>query len=202
MTSGRVRLPVLIIGAAVLLGAAVLFLDTVPPPVPASAASTPIARTTGTGTDNACLDRIHRGEGWIDVCWATVRDTAEADPTKDDYVLKLFATYEGLRWAVFASDLVGEPGDGAYAMWPNFDVGAECRSLQVDLGMVQNAPIETLCGPFKVQRDVGTWTQRLTWTCRSCLFPTRDTDAMSMYDAVGVPSGTVPAWDISVDGGT
>ena len=83
MTPGRARLPLLVFGAAILIAAGVLVLNTVPPPVPASAASAPITRTTGTGNDNGCVDRLQRGEGWLDVCWATIRDTSEADSTKD-----------------------------------------------------------------------------------------------------------------------
>ena len=188
--------------AAVVLAAAASFVNTIPPTVPASAASTPSGRTTGTGTANGCLDRVQRGHGWVDACWATVRVTQEADPVKDYYFVKLFASYQGLRWAVFKTDLVGEPGDGGYAMWPYIDLGAECRSMRVDIPPVPETPIETLCGPLAVVRDDVTFTHSVTWTCRSCLLPNSDTNATSLYDAVGVPQGTVPAWDLFVDGGT
>src|SRR5689334_9260269 len=138
------------------------------PAVPPTAAASPIARTSGKPNDSGCADRTVVPGGWIQPCWAVSRVTAEADPQNDYYVLKLSATSEGLRWGVFATDLVGEPSNGAYSMWPEFDMEAECRSMTVDLGPVPNPPTETLCGPLTVDKNFQTWTQRVIWTCSSC----------------------------------
>jgi hypothetical protein len=47
--------------------------------------------------------------------------------------------------------------------------------------------------------DTAAWGRAVTWTCRGCLLPDDRDRELSLYVAVGVPQGTVPAWAISAD---
>ena len=200
---GRARLSVLLLGAALLIAAAALVLNTIPPTVPGTAASEPIIRTSQLENDAQCFDRIERGQGWLQLCWATSRATDEADASQDYYTLHFYGSYQGLRWAVFGTDLVGEPSGGSYMMWPDFDVQGDCQAYSVDLGPVPHPPLsETLCGRLTAAHDVTNWRMIDTWTCRSCLAPDDTTKGIDLYNSVVVPADTIPEWDLFVDGGS
>ena len=195
--------------------------------VPADAASTVLARTVMTGpitpdTTNAddaepiarspigqaCLDRIDRPAGPLDLCWEAYRDPADGDPKKDYYRLKVYgsfggATGSGVRWVVVQARLTGEPMDGAFVTWPEHLFEGACQSVPVGMaaGVTGSNTLDTVCGRTDaVETDgAGGWSLRVTWTCEGCLFASHDTRPIVLYEFVGVPEGTVPSWEISAD---
>jgi hypothetical protein len=191
--------------------AAALLIDRLPPRIPTTAAATPVARATlgevpQGGFGVACLDRLTWGSGWADLCWQASREPQEADPEKDYYLLRFYGSFEGLRWLVVHSDLVGEPGDGVFDGWPTGTFTGPCQDVPVDM-MVPLQPIgtETLCGHLTAGPDAGpgsSWSQRVTWTCERCLLSDDATRPISLYTEVGVPEGSLPVWDLFADGGS
>lgn len=195
--------------------------------VPADAAATIAARTVMTGpitpdvTDDqdtdliapspsgqACLDRIDRPAGPLDLCWEASRDPADGDPTKDYYRLHVYGSFggvsgSGVRWVVVKARLIGAPMDGAFATWPEGTFEGPCGSLTVGMaaGVSRSMTTEEICGRTTSVETPGAggWSLRTTWTCEGCLFASHDTRPIALYEFVGVPEGTVPSWEISAD---
>jgi hypothetical protein len=198
--------------------------------VPADAAATVLAHTVMSGPitpdttneDDAepiarspigqgCLDRIERPAGPLDLCWEAYRDPADGDPKKDYYRLRVYGSFggetgTGVRWAVVKARLIGEPMDGAFVTWPGstYDGPCEAASVGMAAGVSESTTMEELCGRTTAIETPGAggWSLRVTWTCQTCLFADHDTRAIALYEFVGVPEGTVPAWEISADLGS
>ena len=149
----------------------------------------------------ACLDRIDRGSGWVDLCWSVSRDPHDSDPTKDYYLLHLYGTHHGLRFLAVKSDLVGSPGDGVVSLWPTGTIEGPCETRAVRLsGYLGEVPDAYVCGRTVGELVEAGWTHTVTWTCEGCL-PGDDTDrGFDTYLWIGVPAHTVPTWDLFADG--
>ena len=158
--------------------------------------------TPATPQGNECLDRIVRGDGWLDLCWAAGRYGNEADPTKDYYLLRVYGSYEGVRWLVVGSRLLVDPGDGAFDAWPDGTFEGACRQEQVHLLIPLTAlATEYVCGHTEGRIGIDDWSHRVTWRCEACLLPDATTRGFGLYSVVGVPEGTVPSWDVFGDAG-
>ena len=217
--------------AAIVLGVAGLgvFLATSRPTIPAGAASTPMTRIVLTGdvrpdptegpeptgdvdpevdalppspAGQDCLDRVSRGTGWADLCWAGSRYLQEADPEKDYYVLRVYGSFESLRWLVARVQLVGQPGDGVFVGWPKGLITGACQTVPVDLMGLQVPGLGEVCGRTEGETSHGPWFHAVTWTCEQCLLPDDATRPMTLVNSVGVPKGTVPSWDLFIDAGS
>jgi hypothetical protein len=216
---GRARLLGLVamLGVGIVVGLVVVAR---PPVIPADAATAVLARTTTSGpidpdagtptspgahspNGQGCLARVHKGSGWADVCWEVNRDPSDGSPTQDYYQLRVFGSFQGLRWLVARADLVGRPNEGAYRMWPDYAIEGSCRQVSVHFGpTIGSEPVEQVCG--RTVGDLGptSWSQALTWTCQICFLPDSAMKPLATYAFVAVDVGTVPAWDIFVDGGS
>jgi len=161
--SGRAR-PlglVAVLGAVLVVG---LIVATRPVAVPADAAQVVLARTTTSGpidpdfgtptspgphspNGQGCLPRVQKGSGWADVCWEVNRDPSDGSPTQDYYRLRVYGSFEGLKWLVARADLVGRPNGGAYRMWPDYAIEGSCRQVSVHLlPTIGPEPVEEVCG--------------------------------------------------------
>lgn len=194
------------------------------PDVPTSAAGAPLTETVMTGpiapdvregTDialvprspagDACLPRVERSAGFMDVCWRAHRYPADGDPDKDYYLLEVFSTFgSGVdgspRWAMLKADLVGSPAGNVFSAWPDGGYDGECQTMAVPLSFVDFGTEAVLCGHVEAH-DAGSWARDVTWTCRGCLFPDDRDRSLSLYVEVGVTAGTVPVWEIYADFG-
>ena len=194
--------------AAFVLTAVVLLLDRLPPTIPATAASQPIARATldevaPGGFAESCLDTEGWGSGWAHLCWQASREPQEADPEKDYYLLHLYGSFQVLRWLRIRSDFDGVPAGGAFDAWPTGRYDGDCSERPVDLmPFIQDLPAETICGRTEGVTDHAQWTHQVTWSCERCLMPDDVTRAINLYNEVAVPQGALPAWDLFADGGT
>ena len=190
--------------AVFVLVAGALVYDRLPPTVPAAAGSTAVAHATPNADASLasdCMDAIDGAAvsppSWAHLCWQAYRLTNEADAEKDYYVLRFFGSFECFRWLRLRTDLAGEPAGGAYDAWPRGTFDGDCREVTVDLMPVTDPlPPEEVCGRTASAFDSHGWTHQVTWTCERCLLPDSSTRAISLYDAVGVPQGTVPTWDL------
>lgn len=218
----RRLIPVLLALVVVAITGAVVLLAGTRPTIPADAAQAPVARTVlhgeiapdlTEGVDPAtipaspigseCLKRIQRGEGWADLCWSAWRDPHDSDPAKDYYLLKVHGSFEGLRWLVVQSDLVGTPADNVFSAWPEGTFDGDCRQVDVHLIVLPAAlPPEDLCGRTDGESSPAQAAHRVVWTCEGCLLPDGSTKAITLYNVVGVHAGTVPSWDIFADAGS
>jgi hypothetical protein len=195
--------------------------------VPADAASTVLTRTVMTGpvtpdaidgedTDllprspagQQCLDQIERAAGPMYLCWEAYRDPADGDPHKDYYRLRVYGSFggetgTGVRWVIVKARLIGEPADQVFQTWPDGTFEGPCEAVIVGeaAGISETTTRETLCGRTTAVKTPGAggWSLGVTWTCQTCLFADHDTRAIALYEFVGVPEGTVPAWEISAD---
>ena len=194
------------------------------PAVPANAAEHPVGQTVLTGpiasdiaegTDiaevprspagGACVPRVERAAGYMDVCWSAHRHPADSDPDKDYYVLEVVGTFGAgrdgpPRWAVLKADLVGSPADNVLSAWPDGEIDGECEQMPVSLPLVDPGTEAVLCGHID-SGDFGTWGRHVTWTCRGCLLPDDRDRALSLYVEVGVPANSVPVWELFADVG-
>jgi len=213
----RQRALVAILGAVLVFG---LIVAAQPLAIPPDAARTVLARTTTSGpidpdggtptspgahspNGQACLPRVQKGSGWADVCWEVNRDPTDGSPTQDDYQLRVYGSFQGLKWLVVRADLVGRPNGGAYRMWPDSTIEGSCRQLPVHLlPALGPEPMEEVCGRTVGDFDPTSWSQALTWTCEICLLPDNAAKPLATYAYIAVDVGTVPAWDIFVDGGS
>ena len=174
------------------------------PPADASDPSDPILAS-------ACLDRITRPGGWLDLCWGVSRMTAEVDPAKDYYVLQVKGTLSGnqfpsgLRWAVVrarldpASDPVEDIGD-----WPGPDTfDGPCRDTEILLdGPFATIPA-TVCGRTTGLVDATPGSSSgVAWTCAGCLPALSRTQEILLVSGVTVAEGKTPIWDLYADLGS
>ena len=216
------------IGAVVLagLGGTLLALAALrwSPEVPANAAVNPVDETVlrgaiapdiAEGTDiadvprspagGACIPRIERVAGFMDVCWSAHRYPADSDPDKDYYLLEVVGTIgagggTSPRWAVLKADLVGSPADNVLTSWPEGEIDGDCEPVPVSLSLVDPGTEAVLCGHL-VASDAGGWAREVAWTCQGCLIPDDRDRALSLYVEVGVTAGSVPVWQIYADVG-
>lgn len=188
---------------AVILVVAGAWVANRPPAIPADAASLSLDRTVVVDDHGQrCADRAALGTGWADVCWAVDRIPDGSDNTQDYDQLRVYGSFEGLRWLVTRADLVGRPDGGAYVIWPKYAITGACRQVNVHLmPTIGQEPFEEVCGRTVGDLDPVDWNQTMTWTCELCLFPDGATKPLSMYASVAVPAGTVPEWELFVGGG-
>jgi hypothetical protein len=219
----------IVLALVVLVAAIAVILLPRPPAIEVGAATTPIARIVlsgpispdaterpistgdvdpGDGVPSSprggeCLDRIVRADGWIDLCWQAARYDNEMDPAKDYYLLKLYGSYEGVRWMVVGSQLLVEPSGGSYATWPEGTYDGACRQEPIHL-FLPMPPMarEIVCGHTEATASDGAeWSQRLVWRCEGCQVPDSTTRGFASFNAVGVPSGSIPSWDLFAEAG-
>lgn len=224
MGNRRGRVATLAIG--ILVAAAGYLLLFAPPGIPANAATNAIARTEMTGpiapdmatedgaevpatspVGQACLDRIVRGAGWADVCWAAYREPRDSDPQKDYYLLRIYGSYQGtsplgIKWLVVKSRLVEPPPSNVFDGWPTGTYDGECQQQPVSLMLPSTSTArETICG-HTTSGPGAEWSWTSTWTCGPCRPFDTTTRSLAVYGVVGVAPGTVPAWDVFVDFGS
>jgi hypothetical protein len=206
--------------AIAILAATAIFVVARRPSIPADAAATRMAQATLSEilvTDpssvpqpvppqrhgGACLPRIQRGAGWLDLCWEATQIVPDEDPSKDYYQLRMYGSHGGLRWVVLRSQLVGTPGDNVYDIWPDGIYQGACRLEQVSM-LVPLDPVSPgdICGRTEAHLDFEHWSHDLVWTCEGCLVPEADTKGISLYAVIGTPEGTLPSWDLFADAGS
>ena len=189
------------------LAAAGLLFDRLPPAIPVAAGAQPVARATldevpQGGSAEGCLDRLGWGPGWADLCWQVSREPQEADAEKDYYLLRVFGSFQGVRWLRLRSDFDGVPAGQAFDGWPTGRYEGDCNDHPVDLmPFLQDLPAETVCGRTEGVSDHSLWTHQVTWTCERCLMADDWTRAITLYNEVAVAQGSLPAWDLFADGG-
>jgi hypothetical protein len=191
------------------------------PGVPADAGSVVLARTTLSGdvvpdssvnqpalppAGQDCLPRIERSTGWLDLCWEAYR-TQDGDPEKDYYLLNIHGTVSGsgtgIRWWTARATLVGaygQPTDGVHEGWPLGVFEGPCEPHVAPLWIGWTNYTETICGRTTGEY-VASWGYRATWLCVGCVLSDRLDRSVTAYVHVGVPEGTVPAWDVGADFG-
>ena len=199
--------PVILIGAAPtrLAVASNRATTAVPDPPEASAVATAPIHA------GACLDRITRGGGWMDLCWSVNRMMNEADAQKDYYVVQVTGTINGnpfplgLRWAAIRAR--PDPAGVAFEDvndWPGsaaFD--GPCRDTPAELNGPSGVATVTVCGHTTGSFDAGLHgATGVDWTCAGCLLPLSGTQPIVMSDFVSVPEGKTPIWDIYADIGS
>jgi hypothetical protein len=154
----------------------------------------------GSPHGEACLERIARGNGWVDLCWSIARDPHDTDPAKDYYLLHLYGSHEGLRFLTVRSDLSGNPGDGVMSVWPTGTIDGQCDVREVNLsGYLETLPPANVCGRTVGDIDGTTWSHTVTWTCEGCQAGEQVTRGFDSLLWVGVPAHTVPSWDLFAD---
>lgn len=198
------------------------------PAVPAGSATTPIATVRNNSTAatfpdpadpasgggplvrRACLDRITRDGGWVDLCWTVGRLTDETDPAQDTYILRVAGTLHGaafpagLRWAVLWAS--ADPASAPFRIldaWPG-TAAAEgaCTDVPMALGFY-GAETDTICGRTVGKQDPATpQTAGLEWTCAGCLLPRSGDQPILLVIRVGVGEGLTPVWDLYADLGS
>lgn len=189
--------------------------------IPADAASVVLSRTTLDQTNSedpilgpdepapetwlvatACLDRLQRPAGALDLCWSVTRE-ADADPAKDYYIVRLYGSIlgslgSGTRWAEIRARLVGDVLDGAFQTWPVGVHDGACDEQVVTDGSGEGAP-EEICGRTVATSDYADLSNGVTWFCVGCLIPNHGSVPVTLHQEVGVPQGTVPNWEIFGD---
>jgi hypothetical protein len=219
-----------IVVAIAVIGVGVAYAAVSSPTIPSAAASTRIAiaenldaatlpdpsadAASDAGMDpaNACLSRINRPGGWLDLCWAVSRLMNERDSAEDYYVLRVWGTVSGnpgpsgLRWAVVRArpDPASDPFEFR-AGWPDSTTyDGPCQAVTTDLGIFDpdNQPV-TVCGRTAGLTDASDpQTTGVEWTCSGCLFPMSTTQEILVTEAVAVPEGRSPIWDLYADIGS
>jgi hypothetical protein len=159
----------------------------------------------------ACLERITRPGGWLDLCWSVSRMMEEVDPAKDYYVLRVWGTVSGnpapsgLRWAVVRAhpDPASDPFEFR-AGWPDTTYDGPCQDTTTDLGIFDPAnPSVTVCGQTTALADSSDpESTGVEWTCAGCLLPMSTTQEILVTEAVAVPEGRSPIWDLYADIGS
>lgn len=214
----RLRATVIALVAVVLVTGTVIG-NTWVPAIPADAATTALARTDllpaslaapGQPDDpspsawligSACLDRVQRSAGALDLCWSVMRE-ADADPAKDYYVLRFGGTIfgslgSGTRWAVIKARFVGSVLDGDFETWPSGVYDQACQ--QVTASIAGDEQLTDICGRTVGTDDFGDLSQRVEWTCVGCVLPNHGSVAILLMEEVGVAQGTVPPWEFFGD---
>lgn len=158
----------------------------------------------------ACLDRIARDDGWLDLCWTIGRMSNETDPAHDEYILRVVGTLHGgsapggARWAVVrARPDAGSPPLQVVDAWPGTPgYDGACRDVSMPLGFY-GAETDTVCG-----RSVGgvdpssPQTRELRWACAGCLLPMSGDQPVLLAVRVAVDEGKSPVWDLYADLGS
>lgn len=212
-----------------LLSAGVAYAAIGSPTIPPTAASTRIAIAenltaagvadpagdaaldAATPSSSECLDRIARPGGWLDLCWSVSRMMNEADAAEDYYVLRVWGTLSGdpapagLRWAVVRAR--PDPGSSPFefrAGWPDTVYDGSCQKTTTSLGIFDPAdPEVTVCGRTTgVMDSADPESTGVEWTCAGCLLPMSATQTMLVTEAVAVPEGGSPIWDLYADIGS
>ena len=158
----------------------------------------------------ACLDRIARDNGSLDLCWTIGRMTNETDPAHDDYILRVVGTLHGgaapggVRWAIVRAgpDAAGAPFQIVDA-WPGTSVyDGACREVSMALGFY-GAETDTVCGRTVGEVDPSSpQTTGLNWTCARCLLPMSGDQPVLLVVRVAVDEGKTPIWDLYADLGS
>jgi hypothetical protein len=135
------------------------------------------------------------------------RDPNDADKDQDYYSLRMHGTLDGangagLRWAVIAARLVGQPSNQVFETWPDHTFDDPCQQVDVTFFGGGPVPPETICGRTKSVVTVADWTQRVSWTCVGCLIAERDARAIALREFIAVAEGTVPTWELFADIGS
>ena len=154
----------------------------------------------------ACLETIERPAGPLFLCWAAYKDSHDGDPLKDYYKLRVYGTFggesgTGVRWVDVRADLVGEPSNNAFDVWPEGVFDGPCQQVDVSLATDPVVP-ETICG--RTTGTTGTTategrSHTVTWTCVGCLIPDHADRSVALHEFVAVPAGTIPTWKIFAD---
>ena len=189
--------------------------------IPADAAASPIARTgldPGVSTDivlgaedtspgswivaTACLDRLQRPAGAMDLCWSVMRE-ADADPAKDYYSFRLSGSVlgsagTGTRWAVIRAHFLGQVLDENFMTWPVGQYDGACGEEVATQFPDAGAP-ETECGRTVGTSDFGNLSNSARWLCVGCVIPDHGSVPIALHQEVGVPQGKVPNWEIFGD---
>jgi hypothetical protein len=158
----------------------------------------------------ACLDRIARDNGWLDLCWTIGRMTNETDPAHDDYILRVAgslhggAAPSGVRWAIVRAgpDAASAPFQ-ILDSWPGKSVyeGA-CREVSMALGFYGDET-DTVCGRTIGELDPALpQTTGLEWTCAGCLVSMSGDQPVVLVVHVAVDEGKTPIWDLYADLGS
>jgi hypothetical protein len=177
--------------------------DATEQPVPSDGSDPELEQEPPSPAGQACLSRMSRGSGWLDLCWEGYRYGGDADPTKDYYVLRVYGSHQGLRWISIRSQLIGTPGDNVYDVWPDGTYEGGCRQEPVSLLVPMSAlAADDICGRTEAHLDFDHWSHDVVWTCEGCLIPDSDTRGVALYTVVGMPAGTVPSWDLFANGGS
>jgi hypothetical protein len=164
-----------------------------------------------TNSASACLDRIVRPGGWLDLCWQVSRLMNESDPAQDYYLLRVWGTLHGnpapsgLRWAVIRAVLDPASAPINYRLeWPGPNVyDGGCQDTTADTGGPFPEEATTVCG-----RTTGlTSTSQadatgLVWTCAGCFLPMSTDQGVLMTYGTAVPEGGTPIWDVYADIGS
>jgi hypothetical protein len=218
-----------IVLAIALIGGGVAYATIGSPTIPPAAGSTRIAIAenaaaagvvdpardaaldAATPSASACLDRIARPGGWLDLCWSVSRMMNEADSAEDYYVLRVWGTLSGdpapagLRWAVVRArpDPASSPFEFR-AGWPDTVYDGACQKATTNLGIFDPAdPEVTVCGRTTGLTDAADpESTGVEWTCAGCLLPMSATQTMLVTEAVAVPEGGSPIWDLYADIGS
>ncbi len=223
MRSRTIATPAVIV-IVILVAAGALLVSGWTPTIPADAASAVLARTNLEGpvpsdpgddidpetvamapVGQACLDRIERSAGWLDLCWEATR-SPDADAAKDYYTLRVYGTLsgggDGVRWWTVRADLLGSPADGVFEGWPDGTIDGPCSQVVVDLPPGGVGPTEErICGRTVGANDAGPWGHTVSWTCVGCVLADHADHGVVLYEWVGVTAGTIPAWEIGADFG-
>lgn len=189
--------------------------------VPSGAAASPVATVrvsaeqaaavattlTTTIADSACLPRIQRSVGWLDLCWQIGR-VPDGDPDKDYYWARLSGTMQGkdtlagLHWAV----LRARPAAGSTMeiddTWPDQSYDGGCGQVPVTGPMTMTGVSMTVDACDRTTVDdsgFATGSVSLTWVCTHCLLPVSGSRGIGLGLWVDVPQGALPAWDFYAD---
>jgi hypothetical protein len=156
---------------------------------------------------SACLPRIQRSVGWLDLCWQIGR-VPDGDPLKDYYWGRLTGTmqgkdtFSGLHWAVLRAGPVASSTMEIDDAWPGQSYDGGCGQVPVTgpITMTGVSMAVDACDRTTVD-DSGfaTGTVSLTWVCTHCLLPVPGSRGIGLAFWVDVPQGVVPAWDLYAD---
>jgi hypothetical protein len=174
-----------------------------PAPDPSAEADPGASVTPPSGS--GCTD-VDRAAGSLHLCWVAYRTVADADPQADYYEIKLRGTVSagsgsGIRWLAVSAHLDGTPANGVFDGWPSGTIEGSCSEQPVDL-MVPTQDREIVCGRTTAVTGHDPFSHTVTWNCEQCLLPTTDAVGIVLYEAVAVPEGTLPGWQIGADLGS
>jgi hypothetical protein len=129
----------------------------------------------------------------------------EEDMQNDYYAIEVSASAhggsDGMRWAVVeARSSIGDPTSGS--VFSSLGPGA-CTTLMVRTdNQVDVARIVLACEHWDMEMLAEAGRDRANqanWVCLGCLFPVTGDRDVSLVQAVVVPEGEVPAWELGAD---